>query len=416
MQRQPASLWRHADFLKLWIGQTISEIGSRISRDGLPLTAVIVLGATSAQMGVLLAVGTSATLLFGLGVGVLVDRLRRRPVLIWADFGRALVLSWVPLAFMMKILSLPQLYAVAALAGVLTVFFDVAYQSYLPSLVERAHVLEGNRKLGLSSSTAEIVGPGLTGVLIQLITAPVAILFDAISYLFSAGSVALIRKPEPQPKPRSDMHVWTEVSAGGRFLAQHPLLRALGGRAATHYFFGGFVASLYSLYAIRELRMSPAVLGLAIAVGGVGNLIGALISERVALRFGLGPTFVVTAIVIGFAFLLIPLAGVLPRFSVALMMTSQLVGDMAWSIYNIHDLSLRQSVTPDHVLGRVNAAIQLLTRGVFPAGAILGGVLGGAIGLRGTLAVAGLGILLSSIWLIASPVRTLREQPAPVTT
>jgi len=415
MPRQSANLWRHADFLKLWIGQTISEVGSRISRDGLPLTAVMVLGATSAQMGVLLAVGTSATLLFGLGVGVLVDRLRRRPVLIWADLGRALVLSWVPLAFMMKILSLPQLYAVAALSGVLTVFFDVAYQSYLPSLVERAHVLEGNRKLGLSSSTAEILGPGLTGVLIQLITAPVAILFDAISYLFSAGAVALIRKPEPAPKPRADVHVWTEVSAGGRFLAHHPLLRALGGRAATHYFFGGFVASLYSLYAIRELHMSPAVLGLAIAVGGVGNLIGALVSERVVRRFGLGPTFVMMSVVVGFAFLLIPLAGVLTRFSVALMMTSQFVGDMAWSIYNIHDLSLRQSVTPDHVLGRVNAAMQLLTRGVFPAGAILGGVLGGAIGLRGTLAVAGLGILLSSIWLIVSPVRKLREQPAPVT-
>ena len=194
MQGKPTTLWRHADFLKLWIGQTISEVGSRISRDGLPLTAVLTLGASPAQMGVLLAVGTSATLLFGLGVGVLVDRLRRRPVLIWADLGRALVLSWVPLAAVMKILTIPQLYAVAALTGVLTVFFDVAYQSYLPSLVERAYVLEGNRKLGLSSSTAEIVGPGLTGLLVQLITAPVAILFDAISYLFSAGSVALIRK------------------------------------------------------------------------------------------------------------------------------------------------------------------------------------------------------------------------------
>jgi MFS family permease len=415
MQAKRATLWRHPDFLELWIGQTISEVGSRISRDGLPLTAVLVLGASPAQMGVLLAIGTSATLLFGLGVGVLVDRLRRRPVLIAADLGRALVLGWVPLAFVMKILSLPQLYAVAALTGVLTVFFDVAYQSYLPTLVERTHVLEGNRKLGLSSSTAEIVGPGLTGVLIQLITAPVAILFDAISYLFSAGSVALIRKPEPAPKPRADVHVWTEIRAGGRFLAQHPLLRALGRRSATYYFFNGFVASLYSLYAIRELHMRPAVLGLAIAVGGVGNLIGALVSERVVRRFGLGPTFVVTSLVIGVAFLLIPLAGVLSRFSIALMMTSQLVGDMAWSIYNIHELSLRQSVTPDHVLGRVNAAMQLLTRGVFPAGAILGGVLGAAIGLRGTLTVAGLGILFSSVWLMVSPVRTLREQPAPVT-
>ena len=158
------------------------------------------------------------------------------------------------------------------------------------------------------------------------------------------------------------------------------------------------------------------MLGLAIAVGGVGNLIGALISERVVRRFGLGPTFVVTSLVIGVAFLLIPLAGVLLRFSVALMMASQLVGDMAWSIYNIHELSLRQSVTPDHVLGRVNAAMQLLTRGVFPAGAILGGVLGAAIGLRETLTVAGLGILFSSVWRMVSPVRTLREQPAPVTT
>ena len=201
-------LWRYPDFLKLWLGQTVSEIGSHITREGLPLTAVIVLGATPFPMGVLASLSGMSTLVFGPLAGLWVDRRRRRPILIAADIGRAVVLASVPLAAAFRVLYMRQLYIVVVLAGILTVFFDVAYQSYLPSLVERQRVLEGNSKLALSTSMAEIVGPGLTGVLVQLITAPIAILVDALSFLWSAMMVWLIRKPELIPAPQAERRFW----------------------------------------------------------------------------------------------------------------------------------------------------------------------------------------------------------------
>jgi MFS family permease len=227
-------LWRHRDFLKLWLGQTISEIGSRITREGVPLTAVIVLGAAPFPMGVLASLSGISTLVFGPIAGLWVDRHCRRPTLIAADLGRAVVLATVPLAAALRALHMRQLYIVAALTGILTVFFDVTYQSYLPSLVERERVLEGNSKLALGSSMAEIAGPGLTGMLVQLITAPTAILVDALSFLWSALMVWLIRKPEPNPAPpRGEPRTWHELAAGLRTVAGHPVQRAIARQAAT---------------------------------------------------------------------------------------------------------------------------------------------------------------------------------------
>src|SRR5436305_2656742 len=213
---RPPRLWTNPDFVKLWTGQTISELGSRVSREGIPLTAVLVLHAGTVQMGFLTALGGASVLVFGLIAGVWVDRLRRRPLLIATDLGRAAILASVPLAAVAGVLRMEQLYAVAALAGILTVFFDVAYQSYLPTLVLREQILEGNSKLALSASIAEIAGPGVTGVLVQTITAPIAILFDAVSFLFSALMVLLIRKPEPPAEPRELEHLITETLAGVR--------------------------------------------------------------------------------------------------------------------------------------------------------------------------------------------------------
>jgi MFS family permease len=445
--RRPRGLWANPDFLKLWTGQTISELGSRITREGIPLTAVLVLHAGTVQMGFLSALGAAAVLAFGLVAGVWVDRLRRRPILVAADLGRSAVLASIPAAAMAGALGMGQLYAVAALAGVLTVFFDVAYESYLPALVAGDQVLEGNSKLAMSSSIAEIAGPGVTGALVQLITAPIAILFDAVSFLISAALLVAIRRREPPPArqplpggvaaagaptagpsseaagaagaasmPReplpAERHppggLLAEALAGMRWIFADPVLRALGLRSATAFLCHGFFGTLYILYAIDVLHLRPATLGLVIALGGVGAMTGAVLAQPIARRFARGATFVVTSAVFGLTSLLIPLAGVAPAFAVAFLMAAQLVGDMALSIYSINEVSLRQTVAPARVLGRVNAGMHLLAEGMLPIGALIGGYLAAQIGVRATLATAAGGLLLSTLWLLGSPLRRLR--------
>jgi MFS family permease len=402
------TLWRDSDFRKLWIGQSISEIGSRITRDGLPLAAVITLRASPFQMALLTAVSAGATLAFSLFAGVWVDRIRRRPVLIASDIGRALVIGMIPVTAYFGVLRISHLYVVAAVAGVLTVLFDVGYQSYVPTLVTRERIVEANSRLSLSGSVAEVIGPGLTGVLVQTLTAPIAILFDALSFFASALSVALIRKPElPTASVTAAPDMVEEIRAGFRGVAHQPVLAALAARAATASFCHGLIGPLYTLYAIRDLGMNPVTLGLVITVGGVSNLIGALSAPWVARKLGLGATFIGSAIVYAAAVMLIPAARPPLPLAIACLAGAQLLGDSFGVIYNVHETSLRQAITPDHLLGRVNSVMQLLTRGIWPIGAIAGGLLAQATSARTTLWVAALGLLASSLWLFGRPVREL---------
>ncbi len=393
-----SSHWKR-DFAKLWCGQTISEIGSRITREGLPLTAVLLLGATPGQMGVLSATSGAAVLLFGLASGVLVDRVRRRPVMIAADLGRAAILLTVPIAARLGRLSMAQLLAVTALSGVLTVLFDVAYQSYVPSLVDRAWLLEANRRLSLSSSTAEILGPALTGVLVKLITAPVAILIDAISFLLSAASVWAIRQPEFQPVATPGTPLRREILEGLHSIRAHRVLRLLCFRAITGYFFMGMVVSLYVLFIIRVLRLNTAEMGLLIALGGVGSVLGALLIQPLARRFHASRIFMGTALVWACATLLTPLSSVYPKYGALLLGAAQLFGDASFSIFFVNEMTLRQHAVGEGVLGRVNAAMQIASRGVLPFGALAGGFLGDRIGIAPTLWVSSFGALASCLWL-----------------
>lgn len=388
-----------SEFRKLWLGQTISEIGSRISREGLPLTAALLLGATPAQMGILNALTGGAALVFSLFAGIVVDRLRRRPILIWSDIGRALLLGTIPWAAVGHWLSYSLVVAVAGAVGVLTVLFDIAYQSYLPSLIDKEELGRGNRLLGMSSATAEVLGPALTGGLIQAITAPRAVLLDALSFLVSAASVAAIRRPENPREPSDRPHWREEAAAGARAIARHPILRALALRSMTAYFFGGVFFGLYVLYAVRVLHMSVVALGFTIALGGAGSLVGAWMAERVSLSLGSGRAFFASALVIGAANLLIPMASLDPSDGVLYLGASQLVGDAAWSLYLVNEVTLRQRVTPEQILGRVNAAMQIASRGVLPLGALAGGFLASAAGMPDAMWVAATGVLLSSGWL-----------------
>ncbi len=400
-------LWRHPDFLKLWAGQTVSQFGTSISMIGLPLTAVLVLHASAFQMGLLGGSAGIAVLLFGLLAGVVADRLPRRFVLILSDVGRAMLLGTIPLAAWAHRLSMNHLYAVAAGVAALGVFFDASYKSYVPGLVGRDHLLEANSKLALTESTAEVAGPGLTGVLIQWLTAPMAILFDAVSFAVSAVSIWAIAEPEI-PQPFHSSSVSSEIAGGLRVAWRQPLLRALMQRTITAYFFMGFISSLYFLFTLRELHLTVALVGILISIGGASGLLGGFFAERIAHRFGVGPTIIGSAFLVGVASLLTPLARGPLWLCVAILASAQLL-DIAWSVLNIQELTLRQTVTPDQYLGRVNAAMHLLSQGVLPIGALVGGSLAGVFGVRRTLLLGAAGVLLSTLWLLFSPLRSLRN-------
>ena len=253
------SLWRSPEFVKLWVGQTISEIGTRVSREGIPLTAVLVLHASPAQMGWLTAIGGLAALVAGPLAGTVADRNRRKPLMITADLGRALVLASIPWAYFRGSLGMGHLFGVAALSGMLAVLFDVAYPTFVPTLVEPEELLEANSKLALTMSVAEVTGPALTGLLVRLISAPVAILLDAASFIVSALSIAWIARPEPAPAPPDEVRSWwREATSGIAFVFAHPLLRPLALRTATVSLAWGFFATLYVYYAIEVLKGSLA--------------------------------------------------------------------------------------------------------------------------------------------------------------
>lgn len=403
-------LWSRGDFVKLWVGHTISNFGSGITGLALPLTAILVLSATPEQMGLLSALGSISVLLFGLFAGVWVDRLRRRPILIIADLGRALLLGSLPLAAWFGILHLPQVYLVAALTGVLSVFFNVADESYLPSLIPQEQLVEANSKLGVSDALAEISGPASAGPLIQLLGAPFAIVFDALSFLLSALSIRLIRTPEPQPVTVEQRRsAWRESIEGLRMIREHGVLRALTISAALFNFFGNFIGTLYVLYIVREVHAAPLVIGFLVGAGGISALVGASIAQRVIRRIGPGLTIGGMLFLYGVTGLLIPLAHDPPVVAIALLFIAQLFGDVFVAIYLIAEVSLRQAIIPNAFLGRINASMQFVTQGVGPAAAILAGILGTTLGLRLTILIGVLGVIFAGFWLLISPVRRVRS-------
>lgn len=403
------------DFNKLWLGQSISEFGSRITRSGIPLIAVITLGASPAQMGILTAVASLPVLLLGLFVGVWVDRLRRRPIMIGVDLVRLALLLTIPAAALSGHLSIELLYVILAALSVLGLVFETAYRAYLPSVVEREQIVEGNSRLSTSDALAEIGGPAVAGVLIQVISAPLAIIFDALTFLFSASSFALIRKPEAKPKPSADTpSVLREIADGVRVIARDPVLRTLAISLGLRSFFGSFYGTLYDLYGIRDLGLTPGILGFLIAAGGIGALVGALIASRIQKRFGLGRILVGALLINGVVGLLTPLAGGSILLASAMLAIAQIVGDGAMIVYWINALSLRQLIVPDHLLGRTNASFGFLAEGVAPIGALIAGVLATGIGARMTLLIAVVGILGVALWVSRSPVRHLSNDALSV--
>ena len=413
----PGSLWSHADFLRLWSAQSVSAVGARITREGLPLAAVLTLKAPPEQLGALAALSLAPGLIVGLTAGGFVDRSRRRGLLIGADLARMAVLLTVPVAAWLHILTMGQLYGAAVLVGAASVLFEIADHAYLPGLVGRDNILDANAKLSVTDSIAEIGGPALAGALIQWLAAPLAIAVNAATYLVSALFLGAIKTREPPPPAATERrsHLLADLRAGVGIIWANPLLRPLFLTAAASNLFIYFFASLYVVFAIRALGLTPALLGVTVAVGGVSALVGALFGPAMIRRLGIGPAYLVAALLAAASALLIPMARGTGASAMLYLVLAQLLGDGFGVIAGVAATSLRQSVTPPESLGRVGAVFQAGPGGLAMVGALAGGLLAGHLGIRTTLTIAALGCMAAPIWCLFSPLARLRESPPMAT-
>lgn len=407
--RRPGGLWKHGDFLWLWSSQTVSQFGSQVSALALPLVAIVALRESAFEVAMLGMVEFLPFLLFSLPAGVWVDRLPRRPMLVVADVVRAVALITVPIAYWLDALTIWQLYAVGFAVGVGTVFFDVAYQSYLPSLVAREDLSEGNSKLEISRSAAQLGGPGLGGVLIGILTAPVAVAADAISFVVSALLIGRIRTGERRPAREERRSLLSELWEGLRYVLRHEYVRGMAASVAIFNFFGNVGGAIFLVYLVRDLGMSATTIGLVLGLGNLGFLAGAFVAKRVEARLGVGRTIVGSMALSPFGLLLVPLAT--RETAAPLIVASGVIVGFAVVLYNVSAISLMQAITPDRLLGRMNASRRFVVWGVIPLGALTGGVLASTIGLRPTLFVGAIGASLAIVPLLFSPVRSLERVP-----
>jgi len=407
------TLWRDRDFLRLWIGQTASSVGSAITSLALPTAAILVLHAGPLEVGLLAAFQRLPFLFLTLFAGAWLDRVRRRPVMIAADVARGLVLAAIPLAAFLGLLSMVELYVVAVVLGVFTVFFDIGVLSFLPGLIGREQLTEGYMKLDTSFSIANLVGPGLGGVLIQLISAPIALIGNAATYLISAVMLIFIRRPEPElgrsaPGAPAASRIRDEIAEGLRWVFGHPVLRSelLG---ITSAIFGlVMVQPLVLVFAYRSLHFSPSLLGAIFTLEGVAGLVGLWASARVVRLLGVGPTMWLTQVVVALGTLLMPVA----QFGqpIVVMGGSLLVIGVAASIQDVNQVTLRQSLTPDRLQGRMNAIYRLFYWGSMPVASFLGGFLGDRLGASTAIEIGGLIALGAAVVIALSALGRLPQR------
>jgi MFS family permease len=410
MRKPGGALWSHRDFLKLWTGQTISEFGSQISQLAIPWVALVTLNATAFEVASLGTVEFLPFVLFTLPAGVWVDRLRRKSVLIAGDLGRAVLLSSIPIAYVTGHLTLAQLYVVGFLVGIHTVFFDVAYQSYLPEIVDRDLLIEGNSKLNVTSSGAQLAGPGAAGGLIALATAPYAILVDAFSFIISGGFTAWIqaRAEEPEePVERRDLMV--ELWEGLRYVLRHRLLFPQAMSTGVSNFFSNVLFAIIIVYAHRTLGMSSGLIGLSFSLAAIGWMIGASQADRFRRWLGVGGATILGASLSGPGALIVAFT---PKsFPVPFLVAGAAIMGFGAVVYNIQQVSLRQAICPPRLQGRMNASMRFLVWGTMPIGSLTGGAIAATAGLHTALFVGAIGGFTSILPIVLSPIRSLREFP-----
>ena len=422
-QRASRSLWRHRDFMLLWTGQAVSEIGSAVTIVALPLVAVVLLNATTFQVGLLSAATTVCFLIVALPAGLIVDRVAKRRLMIICDVARTLILGSVVVAAAFGVLTMAQLFAVGFLTGLATVFFDVAYQSYVPALVSRDQLHDGNGKLGATQAFSQVAGPGLGGALFGLLRAG-SMAADAISFAVSTATLLLIRTREPRPgiadAPAGQAAATQastgfaglrkELFAGLRFVFGHPVLRKIAACTGTANLFGSISAALEILFLIRVVHVAPANTGLLISVGSLGGILGGVLSGRLAKWIGTARIIWFSVGVFGAIPIVMPLTEPGPR----LVFFPIAVAGLSFTVvlYNIAQLSYRQLICPPHLLGRMNAAMRWIVWGTIPLGGLLGGTLGSLLGIRATIWVGVIGSWAAAFWVFFSPLRKMRDIPS----
>jgi MFS family permease len=415
MRRPSGGLWSHPDFLKLWTGQTISEFGSQISQLAIPLLAVISLHASPFQFSVLGVLNFLPFILFALPAGVWVDRLRRRYILIAGDAARAVLLALIPILWAAGELRMWHLLVLQFVIGVFTVFFDVAYQSYLPALVEREHLVDGNSKLQLTVSVSQVAGPSVSGVLIGALTAPYAIVADAFSYVASAAFMLRMRHRESVPeRANGEPHprMWPQVKEGLAWVVRHPWLRSIAACTGTSNFFSTLAQAILIYYMVKRLHLSAFEIGFVFAAGSAGSIVGALGTARLNRRLGVGRTIVGTIAFSSVAGLGYPLAP--QSFPLPVLMAASAVFGFGAVSYNITQVSLRQAITPERLQGRMNAAMRWIVWGTIPLGTLLGGGLATWFSLRTALWVGAIGQLFAFLPVLFGGIPGIREMPEPV--
>jgi MFS family permease len=402
------NLWRDRTFVTYWLSTAIAVLGFQVTAVAMPLVAVLTLHATATDTGLLRAAVALPNVLFGIVAGVWVDRLPRRPILIGTGFAGALVVVSIPVAYLLGLLELPQLYLTSFLAGTLGLIGGLAAGAFLPAIVERDSLVEANSKLATTNSTLAIVGPGVGGFLVQIVTAPIALLAESITSLVGTVVLLTIRKAEPVPVPKEGRRLGAEVAEGIRTVLGHPVLRVLLLLLGFANFFSALAQAVFVLYMARDLRLPPATIGLVFAAAGPGSLVGALLARRLSVWLGIGPAIVIGALVFGLGWAVAPLASGGLAFELPVLMASQFLLFGGAVAANTNMQSLRQVVTPGRLLGRVAGSTLLVAQGVVPVGAILGGLLGQHFGLRPALWVAAAGSLLAMALVVLSPLRGVR--------
>src|SRR4051794_5232004 len=415
MRKPTSALWSHPDFMKLWTGQTVSEFGSQISALAIPILAARSLHATPFEFAALGVLNFLPFILFALPAGVWVDRLRRRSILIAGDAARAVLLALIPILWALGVLQIWHLLVLSFAIGVFTVFFDVAYQSYLPALIEREHLVDGNSKLQLTVSVTQVAGPPVSGALIAALNAANAIVLDCASYVVS--TVFMIRMRHRETPPRHDAanprpKMWPQVKEGLDWVVKHPWLRAIAACTGTSNFFGTMGQAILVLYMVRTLRLSNLEIGFVFAVGSAGSIAAGLFTNRINKLIGVGRTIVWTIAISSVFSFSFPLAS--QSFPLPLLMLGSAMFGFGALAYNITQVSLRQAITPDRLQGRMNAAMRWIVWGTIPLGMLLGGGLATVFSMRSVLWVAAIGQLFAILPVAMTSIRAVKEIPAPV--
>lgn len=412
-QQRTHSLWRDGNFLTLWSGQSLAQLGSQITDLAIPVVAVLLLHASEFEVGLLNAAAVTAFLVIGLPAGAWVDRMRKRRVMIWADLARAAALTAVPLLWWSGQLQMWHLYLVALVIGVGTVFFDVSYQSIIPSLVKSQQIAEANGKLESTRELANIAGPAAGGWLIGLVTAPFAILATVVTYVVSAFALMATRDDEEPHDASARRPVLVEIREGLGWVFGNSLMRRIVSTTAVSNFFNTISFTMLPIFILRELGLSPEAMGLIFALGAVGGLIGAVSTPWIVRWLGEGRAIPVSALGFSLIACLLPVAAIVPKLAFVLLIVQGFVAGVMILLYNITQVTFRQRITPKRLLGRMNASIRFCVWGVMPIGALLGGALGAQLGVVSTMWIAAVGQLFAAVFVVLGPFWRMRSLPDP---